>query len=365
MFVDESGSFQDDDPSLLTGLLLERCPDALAARLRRRLIDIWGSGPWPPHACDLRFPAARVLYGLYERRDDMPEGRLMTEARSSIRELAASLAAGRMGARVAEITAGSFPTWQDCQQADILLARHPRYGLLRKVAEDQERAMGKLIADLCAQAGGTVVAVEADREAAGEAPAGLKLRDDPYVRALKVMARRVARLAGRQPVEWHVLSRGVEVGGLGRVQMQGHFVNGILSAAAQATGGRAIMEAGHTTLRYRDSAETAQKVHPALVIADWLANRLRMRVTQHGGTYAALEAVCAGCVPQAGLLRRVPVDAALLGALPSVAAAGEPDNAIEQAFAGTPAAALTGASSPTGWQWEQAKVWADAAGRWP
>lgn len=65
VFVDESGSFDGEDTSVIVGLSLERDTEARAAQMRTQLERIWGPGLGP------RMPIAS---GSLERGSYMPRG---------------------------------------------------------------------------------------------------------------------------------------------------------------------------------------------------------------------------------------------------------------------------------------------------
>jgi hypothetical protein len=163
-----------------------------------------------------------------------------------------------------------------------------------------------------------------------------------------------------------VLTREVEVGGLGRIDMQGRFLAPLLERAAAETRSPARLRPGGATFHYRDHTKKGVPLHPLFVVADWVASGLRRavlgrRASGLGSLEAAIEA---DLVPRRDLLRRTPARAAGLGPLPTWAAAGAPEEAIRAAFA-------PGNHRPAGepegpaWTWDQARAWIDAAGRWP
>ncbi|MFZ5476828.1 MAG: hypothetical protein ACOZNI_08645 [Myxococcota bacterium] len=359
LFVDESGRFEPGDPSLVAGLVAEAPADALGGgRLRAELEDIWGPGPWPPHASHLRFPAARVLYAARAHARDMPAGRLAKGL--DAREFTQRLAASPFGPRLAAIRDGAFPTWEDCRDADAVLRAHPRHGALLAVQEAQDLAMNDLVGRVLARVRGAVVVALADDAPPGPPPAPREVREDAYVRALGVALERLARLAGGADVECFVLAREVEVGGLGKADMQGFFLKGIVDRAAGAAGGAARLRPGGTVLRYRDDPRAP--MHPALVLADWLANRMRHAIAAHRGGLDPLvdRLVANGVLPSADPVLRAPARAPAVGPLPTLAAAGPPEDAVRAAFAGG-SPALD--ASPA-WVWDQARRWVTAAGSW-
>jgi hypothetical protein len=364
LFVDESGQFEGGDPSVVAGVVVVGHPDAYAGgRLRALLADIWGPGPWPPHAAHSNLPASRVLYAAHADHRDMRAGRFAADLRPAIRDLTAVLERTPLQSRLSSIRDGALPTYADCEAAHALLRREPSYATLRSVGEAQDTAMGQLVEMVCAMSGGVVVAAFADEGPPGPAPAPLQLREDAYVRALRVVIERVSRLAGAHDAECFVLTRDVEAGGLGKIGMQGFLLRPLLEQAAAVAGSPVRLRAGGATLRYRDNERQGAPLHPLHVIADWLANKLRSAAGRFDGGYASLEATLVkDLLPGPATLRRVPSRAPALGALPTLAVAGGPEDAVRVALSGAaPAVAALGAPR---WAWDQAHEWADTAGRW-
>ncbi|MES2641332.1 MAG: hypothetical protein V4850_17710 [Myxococcota bacterium] len=366
LFIDESGKFEGGDPSVVAGILVVGRADAYACgRLRAVLTDICGPGPWPPHASHRNIPASRVLYAARTHTRDMPPGRYAAQLEPAIRELTATLERSTMRARLEAIRGGEFPTRNDCEAADAILHRELAYRTVRAVAEHQDTDMGRLVQLVCSRSGGMVVAALADDGPPGPAPAPLQVREDAYVRALSVVIERVSRLAGAHDAECFPLTRHVEAGGLGKeVDMQGFLLRPLLEQAAAVTRSPVRLRAGGGRQRYRDHADQGDPLHPLHVLADWLANKLRAAAGWYGGRYPALEATLAkDLLLGRALMRRDPSRAPALGALPTFAVAGGPEDSVRTALSGgTPRHAAPGGPA---WGWDQAREWSDTAGRWP
>lgn len=365
LFVDESGAFDGHDPSVVAGLLVDRGLDEVAgAPIRAELERIWGPGPWPPHATELRFPVAPVLYRAWRPRPGqaaMAEGRAIVPFRAELGALAAALESSRFGPRLDAIRDGAFPTRDDIEEADATLRRHPALGAMRALLEKREELTRDLLARLGRRSGGvTLVAALADDRPPGGAPSAGALREDTWLRALSVVFERVARLEGRAEVDLLVLTRNVEVGGLGPVPMQARWLDTLAEEATRRAGADLRFRPAGTVFRYQEDAKQGALVHPMLALADWVANRLRHLVRQRPGDWDTLAArlVAMRVVPGPGALERTPRGRAL-GPLPTVAAAGAPEERIRAAFGGE-----TVDVGETGWEWDQARRWVAAAGRW-
>jgi hypothetical protein len=97
------------------------------------------------------------------------------------------------------------------------------------------------------------------------------------------------------------------------------------------------------------------RVHPALVLADFVTNRLN-RILRSG----PWDRVATEIRQDTGLAGAAPAPAWAQGPLPSIASLGVPATAIHAALAGHPAdeAALAAAKPP--WTGQQARAWVGA-----
>lgn len=371
LFVDETGGFAPGDPSFVVGLLAEADAASLdRGVLRRELADIWGPGPSPPHATIVRRVPAPVLHGARAAggRAGMRPGRFASALRGPCAALEDVLARGRMAARLEQIRAGARPTWEDVELADALLRGVPDYPAAAAVVDQQVAAMNDLVARVFRRLGtATVVAVRSDEDPPGPPPPPREVRRDAYVRALELLLERLARLAGEPEVEAWVLARDVEVGGLGApVSMQGFFLRQLVEQANVRAGGRARLRAGGATLRFRDvPGEGADPLHPMLVLADWVANGLRAAAgRRHVGLDPLVRTlVDTRVIPAAEALSRVPAHAPRVGPLPTLAAAGAPEDEVRAAFRHEPPPPRPSGFPP--WAWDQADLWVASVGRWP
>lgn len=369
LFIDESGGFSPGETSLVAGVLVAREAASLDGTLREALADVWGPAPFPPHATDLRRPVSRVLYAEWAPRRAgarMEPGRFWSAMRGPVRALAAALEGSAFAGRLAAIRGGAFPTWADMVEAERVVRTHAAYPALRKVAEDQDLAMRGLLGRVVSRLGAgsvSIVGALADGEPPGPPPARAAVREDAYVRALTAVVERVARLGDGAEIDLRVLTRGVEVGGLGTIPMQGHFLRPLAEEAARRAGARPRFVTTAAALRYGDDADQGRPFHPMLAVADWVANRLRHVADERPRSYDALveRLVAGGVVPAAELLTRAPILAPQVGALPTIGAAGPPEAAVRAAFRGT--RPELGGPGPK-WAWAQAAAWVDAAGRW-
>lgn len=371
VFIDESGSFGPQGQSIVAGILVELPGDALnGTSLRQELEAIWGPGPYPPHATDLRLWGGLVLHGSREKSwkpHHMAEGRYASRIRQQIRFLSQQLDRSPMADRIQEIREGVLPARADLISAERLLGGYEARRALRETRESQRAAMADLVARVFRRlgaGGASVVGAVADQLPPGPAPNHLQVREDAYLRALRVLLERIARLAGEAEVELHILTRDVEVGGLGlSVPLQAHLLRPMLEGVTAKTGSRARLITRGTVLRYRDVPVQGRPLHPMLVLADWIANRMGYIVNSFSGGLGQLERVLVDqrIIPSPDALRRVPHGAASLGALPTLAAA-IPEDAVRAAFAGEPTSQVT--EGPQ-WARDQAWEWILASGRWP
>lgn len=370
-FIDESGDFTPSMSSVVAALLVAVPGDALAGRrrLRSEIEAIWGPGPYPPHTTNLNYPAAAVLY--FSREDGwlprgMKPGRFIGPVRQHLRKLARQLQRGRFARRFDQIRAGAVPTYSDILTAHLLLREHPDYKAVHNMQERQRRAMGDLLARIFRHFGtdrAAVVAALADNDPHGPEPERYEVRRDPYTRALSVVMERIGRLVGQADVEFYVLPRLVQAGDLGSAPLRGYLLRRLLDEAAQGPGCSARFHQGAKVYGYQDDPEQGSPLHPMLVFADFVANRLRYVLAHHRGGYKRLveSLVDRAIVPGPEALWCTPHGRQQLGPLPTLAAAGDVEDAVRLAFEGQSAPALT--QLPL-WVHQQARMWISAAGRW-
>lgn len=367
LFVDESGPFDGERPSLVAGLLAPADARALdRGGLRAALADLWGPAPWPPHAALLRVPASRVLHRLVP--GGMAPGRFAARLDAPCRPLLDALDTTPFAPRLAELRDGARPTRGDIDAADAALRarrelREP-YAALRELCRLQAAAMDRLVARVAERLGGLwLLAALADRAPPGPEAAPGRLRDDAYTRALEVVLERAVRLAPAGEVEAWVLTRHVAVGGLGdRVPMQGHLVRQLAERVSARAALPTRLTAQGGVLPYHDDAEHHLALHPMLVLADHLASAARRHLGWTAAPWAGVVADLAaqGVVPAAALAR-APARIPALGPLPTLAAADPFEAHVRAALAGEAPPPLP---ERPAWAADQARAWAATAGRW-
>jgi hypothetical protein len=372
LFLDESGDFGDEDATrVVAGLLLELpAADLARKRLREELGDIWGPGPFPPHAAHLNLIASLPVYAAWKPSaatvSVMAEGRIAAAHRPYVRAAARALEASPYAGLLAAAEAGRLPSYGALQEANAWLrVNAPNvYFALQRVQAERSGGMSDLLARLFRRLGGgaTIVAAQADRGAVGRVADPGELRADAYVRTLAVVAERVARVADGAVVDVHVLTRNVQVGGVGTTEMGPWQVRQVMEAAAAATTSAVAFRPAPFVQRYDDRPDQGAPFHPALAVADWLANRIRHHLNDHPQVSWARLAeglATSRIAPSVPSLYRAPMGRTTVGALPMIASAGIPEEAVRAAFAAQPPPPL-----PAGWTGDQARSWVGAAGRW-
>ncbi len=296
LYIDESGdpASPAEDP-VLAGLLVDQERHAdLAARLREGLGRAAPDVPWPIHAWLTRRPAMYALWR-YRAANERPDGLSATDA--------AAIAAWRarepdaLEAALALLRAGGEPRPGDLRPLDrALAAADPAAsGALLRRAEATRAAIERVLAGLAAEerasgaSGATGVSPGLLAFAVGEARRGdaWPAEDDParadrYLKLLETILQRVAdallRQGGRHQVDIHALVRRLEVrdlAGQRRASML-HARHVAEAAAGATTGTRTIVRDGATVrLNPAGTPRFDERVHPALVVADYAANVAR------------------------------------------------------------------------------------------
>ncbi len=365
LFLDESGDFSNGVTSWVGGVLVEASAAALGRRkLPEEFERIYGPGPYPPHASHQNIPAAAALHAAWVprgRASVLAEGALAAERRAELRAAADVLAAGAGSDVLAKVRAGARPSYDDLQHADDVLqeeAPHLRH-VLSHLQGERQRQMGDLVARLFGRLEGRASYVGAlgDGGAPGPETAPGHVREDAYVRALSVVAERVARLGGDVVIDVHVLTRDVEVGGFPKpLALNAHFVRQLAEAACARVGGRVRFRPAPAIQRYADHPSDDLPFHPMLAIADWVTNRVRPVLHKHHHSWATVTntLVARSIAPSEAALNRRVRGRERLGPLPTIAAAGPLEAAVRDAFAGQPEGALppgstTCRASPRWW----------------
>jgi len=340
LFIDESGDF-DTDTSIVVGVLVEQpAPSWEPARLRRALEAAAPGVPWPIHGWLTR------RFGMYLLWDLLEAERSGAATAESLRVCVRSCEKVRDEA-LERLRSGREPSRQTIDAIEDAI----------KDAGEMHAFAGRRIATLegigrvldAATAAGEVALVFA---ALAEAPAESK---DPYLHTLTTGLERavdaLAALPGSHEVRVHALGRHVLDPDLGANTPL--HVRHVAACAGEAVAAAGL---GRVRLVPERVAVYDIDVHPALVVADLLANRARRLVKDRG--LVDLEGRIARTL-------RVPVRAA---GLPLAAATGAPRVAVADARGGGAAAAddarahLDAAPPPWRWAREQAEAWIDHFG---
>lgn len=356
LYLDESGRAKSPQELFVFAGLLIRSPEtpAAEARLREALEATFPLWPWPPHAAPLNLPASRLAAVALTQpaaSEDARARALRDACAPLLRELEARPpATEKFQLRLASDRMPPVDAIKSCD--GWLRSTSPTaYRRLARLCSEDERQMRLLVgrvAELCGSDATLVAAIGPGDE--GLKPESMELRSDGWVQTLEALFERVLMLLWRQsgPSErlWvRVADRDVDVGGVQPIRRRGvpamPWVIGDIARAAAAMPGLAPSLAsvgGNVRVVPMGSPNVFdESVHPGLVLADWIANRVRRaalrtlpsRAREPGEGWAEL--------------RRELVRCGALGIGPSTLAAGlaprcSPDRGEHPAVAGVPEA---------------------------
>jgi hypothetical protein len=360
LFLDESGDFGNNTASCVAGLLVQepRSP-AWDAAIREFLARSFPLVPYPPHAAALNRPASRVAGCLACE----PRTPLDRHAAAKCTRLADAVRAARapeLEVFVAEALAGRMPEVTHLDVASEWLERHaaPEYAALRSLCREQEHNFHFFLRRLCEDYGPTrcfMVGAACVPHVAWpeEAPRDL------YLATLEVLLERVLALLRaddqvRRHVWVHAATRHVSLPDLPAVVPLRAQDVGEAVARAEAFPYLAP-PAGRRDDRVRLVADVPprfdSRVPPGVVLADFVANRLRWQIER-----ANWSGLARAMRKQLGLSGEAPARGLpAAGPLPTVAASGLARSAVIVAFDGKSAPALP--SGPPDWPREQAEAW--------
>lgn len=374
LYVDESGGFKRHQGSLVAGLLVPaRAKELDSPSLRRRFEQIWGPAPFPPHAAIYRDPMGQALLAAIKPDERaMPSGKHAGARRQASRRVLGLLEGTSFAGRLEQLREGRN-TWlrlEDVWSATSLLRSIPGTAAdierLVDVAELQRASMDTLVRKALSQYPGTrVLLVRGDHDTDGAPIPGTRLLRDRYVDALETMLLRLHRILGANDTcELHVLTRDVEVTGIGAGRSTVHFGGLLLKELVETVRGQtasaAQCRAGSATQHYRDRADVNESLHPFLVLADWVATTCRPATRDPVTTLADLERHLEAMFLPRGSLR-APVLTPALGVLPLLGAAGLAEDRIRSAL--TRIAEPPVAPTSPRWVVDQCSEWVDAAKR--
>ncbi|GDX83812.1 hypothetical protein LBMAG42_56230 [Deltaproteobacteria bacterium] len=372
LYVDESGQFQRHDGSLVAGLLVPATARELdSPTLRRRFEEIWGPAPFPPHAAIYGDPIGQALLAAIKPGPHgMPAGRHAGRRREASRGVLSLLENTPFSARLEELREGVNTTLRldDVRTATKLLRRIPDTGAdierLDDVANRQRTEMDALLRrSLDRYPGSRVLLLRGDHEGHRAVVPGTRIFRDRYVDALEVLLHRLHRVLGpADTCEVHVLTRDVEVAGIGDATSTTHFggllLRELLDVVRVATGSSVQCRTSGGAVHYRDRRATLETLHPFLVLCDWVATTCRPATQDFGTSLVDLERHLEAARLPLGALRAGVVTPAL-GALPMLGAAGPAEDRVRAAL--TPGQRLPPQPAAPRWVADQVSEWVNAA----
>jgi hypothetical protein len=363
LFLDESGDFSDPVASVcIAGFLLraeEKGGEDLWLRglLARRFPEV----EYPPHARFLNRDAFHLANWLLRDRPDIPG-----VSRDSLERLAAllcekSASRAAMACRGA-IDAGKVPRWEDLAELEPELqgALPTEFQTLRGLVDRSRAAIVAVLEEVRARYG--------DERVFAVAGADTRIREaddgpvrDRYLALLEVVFERVLALFRKEPPERHKIwvraaERHVSLP-WGLTLHLRHFDVGQAVRAAERRPPLALSPGvgadPHVRLVPMEPPRFDGDVHPGVVIADFLANRMREPLGASSPWREVREAAGGRVALPVETPPRMYPDVSL----PTVAADGLPRRAIAAAFEGREPVGLEGAR---GWAKEQAARWVEA-----
>lgn len=372
LFIDESGSFGSRaEPNLVTGLLVnEPWNDELPTALHGALHDGLPLVPYPPHATDLRIPVSRVaaarLYGEPRTTRDEAVARRLAAVADAIRT---SDSAAPQGFCMA-LDEGSWPDQGRLRRCDSWLrAAHPEHhALLRGLVDEQDAAMRSLFDCLAKHYGPQRCFVVGAANEVSNAPIDDTPDPDLYLQLLEALFERlVALLRSRsgpiRVVRIHAAVRNVRRGFVAARKTSPLSMQALADVARRAL--QFPIEGVPTpgvpsVLRFvahePKSANSDAKVHPGVVLADYLSNRLWGAIQAHADWATLRE----GAIRRFSLdVRAVAATLAPAGPLPAIASDGLARAAVRDAFDGGRPQGLSGLEPR--WVGQQAAYWIQAA----
>lgn len=391
LYIDESGSFGAPDAerptaeSVVSGLLLrDGESQAAAERIRSRLEAIWAPIPWPPHAAFLAWPVALPLaFGLHRPAHVpaflVPEAELFFRASAALARALPDTEAATLAATLAScrLPRPGVLAWLDAGLRDHLPGRDA--AALREALALRHRATRKLLSDIRTACGGHAYVIAGatwepypDNESVGD---GAVVRD-PYVRTLERLLERACALladaASPKPrLIIRVLTRRIARDPrIGDPELRRGQPDILLRPRGELT--RSAVEEIFTRAcgvpRLRDSVvidvrgqpnRFDEHVHPMLVLADYVALRVRWTVPRetrwpHVASDVNRHLGGSGEQPWAAM----PPRSLPALRLPTIANDGDERRAINYALAFRKAPEMT---APEGWPKDQAEQWIEAA----
>ncbi len=377
LYVDESGSSYDPNDLLVVVGIALNDPESPAstARLRRELERVYPVCPWPPHASSLNINASRLAAHLLvpEAPGETAQARLL---RGLVREpcrRAQSSSDSSLDGFQRAIQQGRFPAFDQLQACDAWLSMHFP-GIWHKLSHfraAEDRRMRALLSMLARTfAPDKLLLLVSASKVADARPVERQMgstcvKRDPYVCLAEGLFERLfcLRCAGGASVEsvWaRLATRNIEIHGFPKpVGLYPIYVGDIVKGAMDfpmdpaARSSVRVIPLGPLN-RYDSTA------HPLLVVADYLANRLRKFLLRAPSLEGLERCPALGLPGQSRIpLKAVPRAAPSLGALPTIAGGGKARELVRQAFELRASPACDGIT-PT-WARQQAEAWCRVA----
>jgi len=373
LFVDESGDFKDPDAEVaVAGVWMQTYDSAqMRLRLERALRQVVPVGPYPPHANRLRYPGWLALASMVEVADNERGAAIRKRAAPAVRAIQSSAEAaaqqGRDAVRACAESGKEIP-WEVAREVDEWLQQieERSHRALKWAVRDMDGAFVQLLSHLqtdVLDGGRCCVAGAWEGREAGppsdEAP-------DRYVALLEALIERVFTIAAdRKPpmqlVHAHVATRWVTRPGVPRGEdpaSKALRTRDITEAFRQAAGFPVGCKPAHVQFFPHPPASYDRTVHPGIVLADFVANRLRGRVLHGTPTWSDVTQRAGHAV---GMAVDVRPRLARNVEAPSLAAQGQPREVVRSAFEGQSPAGSAAQAPP--WANDQARVWVDLAGQ--
>ena len=376
LFLDESGDFgSGDDPGdarvCVAGLLVQEGNHRdLALALREAFEAVAPHVPYPMHATDLRLPSGHLdgwLRTEAARRSRHWAGVALDATEVAVRGAIERRNLPGLRALVAGAASGSRVRREVLVTANAELVRElpPHHEALRRLGRDVDGLVTLVLGELVRGLGPDRCHVLAAADDLAEWPEGLP-PGDRYLRTLTVLFERIyALLRGgadlHRVVVWPA-GRDIDYGSLGRAPLTQLAVRRCLADAARfplACPKYASQDGLQVSVGAPARYNAA--VDPGIVVADWLANRLRHCLG--ASSWGTLRTSFAREVP-------IPIEAAprvcATAVLPAMAGDGAPAEAIRLAFrsiGGAGGQIPPVVQSDRTWSGDQAQRWVDLAGR--
>ncbi|MCB9619801.1 MAG: hypothetical protein H6724_10190 [Sandaracinus sp.] len=350
LYVDESGELQGDSSSVVAGVLFRR---PVSREALRDALDVVATGPvakltYPLHASWLRTPGG-VLASWFE-------GSANERLTEVVRAMGASEAPPVRGFADA-LLSGREPSYESLPAAQRWLSSHDRalLGSLNAESDRFANAMRALGLLLSQEADAVTVAVDASTEGLDEGAERGGNYLDRYLSALRALLERVvllARASDVRRVEVTVATRGIRLSGMEqRIELRvvdvGHAVRDAIGyperdhvEGFESRGLRVVVV---------DVPKFDAHAHPGVVVADFVANRMRRQV-EGAPSWGRLR-------DESARVFALPLEVTLKpGWLPLVACDGEPRRILRDGLLGAAVGERLDALPPS-WRREQVARW--------